>query len=312
MMEKKMAQQYSEKEHYGLKPDFSKITDTIGLNKALNWLSYHNDSKKCRKNIEKYSGKKFDSVSDSMINLTAGNLAEMILHGLVYDRENIKNKLDQMISEMKIDPTTPKVNRVSPADRVKSIVSTAIGEIEHQLDLYIKAKFKSEFSPVEFMNENGLKPRMIAMIKNHFENEMIQMELDSLQGDSSIHPKQIIKIKEWLGLINPKKEEPKPKAKRIKKTPASKKQFTPEKEKYSVLVTFNKKYNKVNVYQGNVRINKQTVTADSTKSYRVKPKHLDFVKKNIKKGNLDCIEKFSTLLPDNSRINQDWKLIFEK
>jgi len=193
--------------------------------RAYNWYNYMLDRKKYKGIVVRYlqsikMNKKTISAIKSLEDYrfsTVADLCSMMEQGLdlpddsrIWLDEQIssfKSLADQKKAE-KVIEAAPKAKVISIQERVQNAANERIAELEQEIDDFVNAKCKSEFSMYDWLQSSDIKPMIASKIGEYYVPVMEEAELAVSGEDEQVNEaykfitkKQRVQLFEFLSMI---------------------------------------------------------------------------------------------------------------
>lgn len=156
---------------------------------ALNWYNYFYDNKKAVSLLKKNYVRNLkelellDLLSDSEIPPTLCYVSRMISLGCVLpakSRENFDAGIEKLLEKarLRVKPKEKKEkkNVVSVQDRVLSKSRELMGEVEYEIDEFLRNKCKSSFSMYEYLTKNEVKPMVAKKMTGVYDDLIAELQ----------------------------------------------------------------------------------------------------------------------------------------
>ena len=163
----------------------SKPIDHKDLTKTLNWYNNNRTSNDARKYLHEYCKREIDSkltisdISKWPYLATDGWVSRLLSNGVEFTIVNIKENHDARIrryirvAKLEADElkSQPKIEIETPITLTHQ-VDRSLGELEHEVDIFVKNGCKTDFSLTKYLNANNSKQKIANDIKRWAKREV--------------------------------------------------------------------------------------------------------------------------------------------
>tara|TARA_B100000809_G_scaffold252562_1_gene287391 strand:- start:3541 stop:4263 length:723 start_codon:yes stop_codon:yes gene_type:complete len=172
-------------------PDFGLKLNKLGVLRAMNWYHMNRSELDSRRFLHDYAKNNVDSsltvndVSRWNYLTSEGWIARLLSKGVEFpdlDQEfKFKNMIQKCINDVVEVEKSPAVERKPKKIKVEVGI---LGELEHQLDVFIDNNCKMHFDPIRFLSGHNVKRKDCTNIKRwtkierQFMEEVIQLKPD--------------------------------------------------------------------------------------------------------------------------------------
>lgn len=177
------------------------------IGRAFNWYNYFNDWKSSAKLLvdnyprdNKEELKILKNLPTYSISPTLGYMARMMYMGCKFSDEQLikwNTEIEELLSKTKKEQKQEKVietkKPVSIQDRTREKVNETLGEIEGEIDDFIRGGYKSKFSMYQWLQTNEIKPLYCKHIQ-----EIYQEMLDELLIAKNKEDEQVVEAYSFM------------------------------------------------------------------------------------------------------------------
>lgn len=176
---------FADEKYLGPEPVYSLPIESsrdMRLAHAYNWYNYFYTVAEARKWVEEYVQKKYSKpdhqaivkAPDDTITISMCANCRLVLQGMtlpvdIISRTEYKIKLAIEAGRLKkTQPTVASKPVVSIQEKIDEKANTMIADIEEALDKFITSKYKTSFSPYDFLNQRGVKSQVASKIAKYY------------------------------------------------------------------------------------------------------------------------------------------------
>ena len=274
----------------GPEPTNETIKTRLDVLQACNWYNYAATQKDCVSwildymKINKYSSREialYKTLPEWRTSRTAAAYCRMLSNNVefisgksAYIDESIKKALSHIVTKEKIN----KESSLTPEDKARDRLNNIIGDVEEQIDLFIKNGYQTTFDPYKYFQSAEIKPIQAKQIIDFYQPLKDELSSAVIGGDAQIKEAYartkmpdrkkynafILKIiSDAMAFVEAKKAQRKPRKAKEKSAQqlTSKMKFGKESSQYKLvsidpskiikaqsLIVFNIKYKKLGIY----------------------------------------------------------------